>query len=403
MVNHNAGLKVPVADHGGELLWVHEAAAMDKVPGDLTCVGCAQPLTWRNGECNRPHFAHRGSGGGGGETALHKMAIEVLSRSIAAAATKGDPYPIDLPCTRCRVTRTGNLTKHRDLTIEHDRVLADGIRPDILIRSGDGAPRFVIEVIVSHAPEPGAKALYRRMGLPLISVWPGWETLEVLRDGLRAAHSAAYARAPLADSGALYDVDGHRCRSPHHFDSDATPTCPTCRTAATRRVAVEIAASKCYRCGTPTAILDLVENAPLQLRRIAASCPDLIGVERIASRHGIELRDGYSATAGGTYLAHHCRNGHLQGDNFIYDTEGALDRRRPVQHMTVCENGHWVDDGPPRPWPPDVVAERVDRVVGIVGEPAGVFGRRSTSVRSARSSDLADIGRFMAFGSRRRW
>lgn len=366
------GLKVPVADNDGELLWVDDAIGLDEVPGGLTCVGCAAPLVWRHGDHKRPHFAHTAHNGCGSETALHRIAIEVISHAIIESSASGTRFQLEVPCDGCRTVKAGNLAKHKGLTIDRDRVLADRIRPDILLRDSSGMPLVAIEVIVSHAPEPASLALYERLGLPLVSVWPRWDDLEQLREGFPVNRHVTPIALAFTGYAGLYDVANYRCSSPRHFHETEPVECTLCA-SETISFAVEVATAQCYKCRAPARILDLVQRIPAGLRIIAASCSTLSGVEPVAKRFGVGLRDTYSATAGRTYLAHHCPRGHMLGDNYIYDSEGALDATRSVQHMTVCANGHWLDDGGPRRWPSDVRARRVKHAVGLAGGTVGLF------------------------------
>lgn len=366
------GLKVPVARHNNTLLWVGDASEMGSVPDGLVCIGCDQPLIWRRGVRNRPHFAHKVAGGCGGESALHTLAIEIIGDSIQRAAATRSEYRLDVPCVDCEIVKRGNLGKHTGLTIDQDRVLQDGIRPDILVRSHSGTPLYVIEVVVTHAPDPAAHALYQRLELPVIMVSPEWQSLEMLRTGLHHEIGEDPRNPQSVGARVSYQVDGYQCRSPRHFDYDDELICPICESTA-RRLAVEIATSKCYRCEVPFAILDFVERTSDRLRRIAAGCADLKGVHVIAADYGVTLRDTYSQTTQSRYLAHHCRNGHFQGDNFIYRNEGAVARDQPVQHVQVCRNGHWNKEGAPIPWPPDVEPQRVRDTAGLWGTSAGLF------------------------------
>lgn len=366
------GLRVPVADNDGELLWVDDAIGLDEVPGGLICVGCAAPLVWRHGDHKRPHFAHTAHNGCGGETALHRIAIEVIACAITDSSASGNRFPLDVPCDGCRTVKAGNLAKHTGLTIDRDRVLADRVRPDILLRDSAGLPLVAIEVIVSHAPEPSSLALYERLDLPLVSVWPRWDNLKQLREGFPVNRHVTPTALALTGYAGLFNVANYRCSSPRHFHETEPVECTLCASDAIR-VAIEVASSQCYKCRAPARILDLVQRTHAGLRIIAASCSELSGVEPVAKRLGVDLRDTYSATAGRSYRAHHCPRGHMLGDNFVYDSEGSFDATRSVQHMAVCANGHWFDDGGSLRWPSDVRARRVEQAVGLAGGTVGLL------------------------------
>ena len=397
-------VRFPVADLDGQLVWAVDAAGADERPVGLTCVGCGDPIVLRAGALNRPHFAHKsGASCGAGETALHRTAIRVLAESIVAAARARRPFPLEVECEPCQAMKVGNLAMRHDCDIACDQVLEDSIRPDLLIRSADGTPRTVIEVVVTHAPEEQAVTLYARLGFPVVLVWPTWETLEKLRTGFldesrRSDHNPA----------GLFDVTNYPCPLPRHCHDAVPSACPDC-SGDVLHVSVEVASSTCWSCKAPVAILDIVEHRAQGLRVVAAGCEDLVGVPAVARASGVVLKVGNSNAAGGSYLANRCKRGHLQGDNFVYGSEGVVDVAGTVQHMVVCASGHWTPVGQPRRWPNGSQAERVSPVVGHVGNPAGLFGREGpgdgglVSFQEVDASNISAIARRMAFGSGGGW
>jgi hypothetical protein len=403
-----SAVQFPVAELDGDLVWAADAAAAGVRPLGLVCVGCAEPVVLRAGARNRPHFAHRAAGAcGAGETVLHRTAVRVLADAILAAARARVPYPLEVRCDACQATKVGNLALRHDCDVVCDQVLADGIRPDVLVRSADGTPRTVLEVIVTHAPEPAAIAVYERLGLPVVSVWPTWETLAELRTGLVEA-SRRWAGNP----DGLYDVTNYRCPLPRHRATDTPSSCPTC-SGPVLYVSVEVAAVECYRCkshGPPAAILDIVEHREPGLWVVAAGCEDLHGVDAIAEAAGVKVRMVSSKTANSRYLANHCGRGHMQGDNFVYSADGTVDLAAPVQHLVVCEEGHWSPVGPPRRWPAGARAERVRPAVGLVGNRAGLFGDDDSEdgqglvrVEEVTRRSSAAIARRFVYGSGGGW
>lgn len=393
----DSSVKVPVADLDGSLVWAPDAAEAQERPTAMTCVGCGGPVVLRAGARNRPHFAHKADAAcGAGETALHRTAIRVLAEVIGAAACAGRPFPLGVCCGRCQASRTGDLARHRGCTIVCDKVLADGFRPDLLIASPADRPRTVIEVVVTHPPDDGAMAVYARLGLPVVLVWPTWETLHLLRTGLDAGH-----RRTKTNPDGLYDVVNYPCPFPRHVEDLGPAACPKCPAPALRAT-VEVARSTCYRCKRTVGILDIVDHSGEALRVIAAGCEDLVGTAEATKHLPVKLRSANSQAAGGRYLAHHCPNGHLQGDNFVYDSEGELDLDSPVRHVIVCEAGHWTKAADPKRWPSGTKATRIRPVVGHVGNRAGVFGAQTPaatgSVQSVGRDDVSRIARGMAFG-----
>ncbi len=363
-------VRYPVADAGGQLVWATDLAANAARPTDLICVGCAEPVRLRAGTRNRPHFAHVADATcPGGETALHKTTIRVLQAAILDASAATRPYPVRCICDRCMAERDADLGRP-GCTVVVDQVLEDGIRPDLLVCAASGQRLAVIEVIVTHAPEDAAVAVFDRLGLPAIRVWPTWDTLAEMRAGLRAELAKSITRTT-----GCFLVTGS-CRFPRHLRAGPAP-CPTCRKPA-RQLSVELARAECWTCHRQLPILDIVDCTDNDLTLIAAGCPEIPGAKAIGAALGVLLDTKYSKAAGGSYLMHlctHCKR--IQGDNFIYAHDGAVtDTSIPATAMTLCENGHLVR-GDQRPWPKGSTVKRPWGAVGLVGERAHLFTRRS--------------------------
>src|ERR1019366_4038736 len=83
------------------------------------------------------------------------------------------------------------LARDAASVVEVDRILSNGIRPDLLIRGSDNVPRVAIEVVVTHAPEDGA--------LAVIAAYPRWDALESMPEALLplSSHSAQGAHIEL--------------------------------------------------------------------------------------------------------------------------------------------------------------------------------------------------------------
>jgi hypothetical protein len=384
-------VRYPVADIGGQLVWAADLAAAATRPGDLLCVGCDEPVRLRAGAKNRPHFAHVADAAcPGGETALHKTTIRVLQAAILDASAAGRPYLVRCVCDRCMAERDADLGRP-GCTVVVDQVLEDGIRPDLLVCSASGQRLAVIEVIVMHAPEDAAIAVFDRLGLPIIRVWPTWETLIEMRVGL----SADLAKTVSKTVG-CFAVTGS-CRFPRH-QAGQVP-CRTCRKPA-RRLSVELAHAECWSCHRQLPVLDIVDCTDNEnLTLIAAGCPEIPNTKAIGASMGVLLDMKYSKAAGGSYLMHlctHCKR--IQGDNFLYAHDGAVtDTTAHPAAMTLCENGHLVRLENTA-WPKGSTAERPWGAVGLVGERAHLFtsGTRShVSVTRATTSNTRQLIRRM--------
>lgn len=204
------GISHPVALVGGKVAWAEQLAAAGERPSDAVCAGCGERVVLRAGKTNRPHFAHKsGVGCTAVETALHAVTIQILRERIEEGMSGGRPFPLGVRCDDRAAHRIGNLARHAGGSVHVDRVLDEGIRPDLVIRSASGKPVFVVEVIVTHAPEEPASALYRRLGLPAVLIWPTWEFVAELRDGLPV-------RFNRRSGTGRYELVGLTCSFPRH-------------------------------------------------------------------------------------------------------------------------------------------------------------------------------------------
>lgn len=364
------GVRYPVASVDNELVWADLLAVAGDRPTNAMCLGCNEPVVLRAGSIKRPHFAHRSvSGCTSGDRLLHDTAVRVIAERIEAVIASGATYPVTISCVQCRWQRQGNLARHRGGSVHVDRVLEDAIRPDILVRSADGKPRVVVEVVVTHPPEPATLDLYSRLRIPAVIVHPTWDNLGELREGFTDA---------ICRSGG-FQIIGYPCTLLRH-PLEEVPRCPQC-TARARWMTAERATLKCYKCRGQVLVLDLVCSRGVGMATVSASCPDLHNVENVATRLGIVLRWEHSATAGGSYLMHMCPScGAKQGDNFLYSGGGATDLSKPAVRFIVCADGHWTEQQS-GDWPDAIAIARIGRGIGLVGEPAGLFVDRPPTVR----------------------
>jgi len=365
-------VRYPVANLEGDLVWAVDLATLGNRPTDLSCVGCAEPVGLRFGELRRPHFAHRpGSTCSGGESALHSTTIRILAEGIVRAAREGRNFPFPITCTFCDVERVGDLARDQGCSAEIDHEVSNRIRPDILIRGSNGSPRYVIEVVVTHAPEDNALAEYLSLQLPVIVVYPSWATLETIRNGLTnlPQHSSG---------GASVELLG-RCPFHRHITAEegVVQPCGVC-TADARLVTVEVSEGQCWSktCSRRVRVLDVYSRLDDHRVLVAAGSSDLKGVELVARELGVRLQHRWSKAAGTNYNMIMCECGAPSGDNFVY---GGLtgEEYKPslsdaLRRYVVCVNGHW-EHASTHPWPKDVQARRPSAAAGLIGEAAGLW------------------------------
>lgn len=286
------------------------------------------------------------------------------------------------------------------MVVEVDRVLSNGIRPDLLVRGGDGAPKVVIEVVVTHAPEEDALAEFNELGLTAIAVYPTWEALEAMREGLLHLSGDSRQHAHVELLG--------RCPFGRHLteaDGELRP-CSRCDAPA-RVLTVEVSEAPCWsaRCMRRVRVLDIYTRLHGRRVLVAAGAGDLRGVESVAVVAGVHLQHRYSKMAMTSYLMNVCECGAPSGDNFVYGGFGS-ETYSPsiadsVRRYEVCESGHWVPVEP-RAWHPATHAGRSESSVGLIGEPANLFGQfpEEPLVTFTEFATPRELARFMTRGFR---
>lgn len=158
-------IKIPYARRQGEL--VHITAVPSGLQWDCHCVACGEPLVARRPKTGRAdHFAHYVATRCNAETALHLLAKELLAnRILEAIAAKAD-LCISWHCPACEANHTGNLLKRAQrLVLEQD---IGGRVPDICLLDRADQPCAVVEIVVTHKPDPGARTFYRERRIPVV-------------------------------------------------------------------------------------------------------------------------------------------------------------------------------------------------------------------------------------------
>lgn len=147
----------------------------------LVCPSCNVPLVARKGVVKQHHLAHP-PGHPNCEGWLHSTAKLLLYQRITDAIAASAPLPIRWSCKSGKGhTQTIDLLGKRILNSAGiEQYLPDfKVRPDIVCMAGD-APKVLIEVVDSHAPEPPVIAT----GLPVLEVHiSAAEDLETLAEG----------------------------------------------------------------------------------------------------------------------------------------------------------------------------------------------------------------------------
>jgi len=399
-------VRITHADLDGETVWATDLAARSERPPGLTCVGCSGPMSLRVGDQRRPHFAHRpGTECVSGETALHTMAIRAIAAGIARQAARHEPYSMAIVCDFCDAGRMADLARDHGLSVEENRALSVEARPDILVRSTDGEPAYVVEVIVTHAPEKLALEAFRVRNLPVIVVKPTWEAMEGLRDGLEVLD----AHDSLGEPGTVGLLSP--CRLPRHLseEDERIRACVECGADA-RVLTLEVSSGSCWGrgCSRLARVLDVHIRRYGAREMIAAGAAELKGIGAVAREMGVRLEQRYSKTAEATYWMNVCGCNASLGDTFIYDGLSSKEAYEPdlattVRRYELCRNGHWTLLAE-RLWAHSSMAGRKIGAQGTCGDRAGIFDEDEPLVHVQTFEHPHDVSRqlarFMTWGKR---
>lgn len=386
-----ADVLYPVAVASGELVWATDLARDEQRPAGMTCVGCTQPVSLRAGKQVRPHFGHRpGAVCTAPETVLHSTAIRVIAGALSDAISTGIPYPVQWWCRSCASQNEGNLARGSNRSVTVDAALPGVLfRPDVAVLAA-GRPVAAIEVIVTHDLEDVTAAYYEDAGMPVIRVWPSWETLAALRSGLL-----------LEDGSPVFTISGTaRCTAPAHVEP--VMQCGTCvQPAHVFRLETVRERVDCWRCGKDVPVLELTRIG--DGAAFTASNPAVGGVVAISDGTGVKLAEAFSKTADKRYLMHHCPECKAKvGDFYAYGLGGLVLAGDKVRFASRCPDGHWTRalavpieqtrtpferDESPRLWGEDRASTEADREVAPTASVQWV-GEGGIPVRQAVSRML---------------
>ena len=283
---------------------VHATDAAKHTP--YSCLCCDQPFILRQGQRKRPHFAHKAlTTNCTPETALHHGFKTLLFERIQHHIEQRSPLEFEWKCDKCHGSHRGNLIKKAaSVALEHSL----GSRtPDIALLNEAGNPVAVIEVVVTHAPDPEAMVYYGNNNIPVI--------LYALRSDTE-----------------MNRID-YPILQPDSVSVCLNPKCPDCGYHKARKRLL-IIDTHCWKCTSPM--------------KAAITDGEMLGVDSfspsdvtIAAQHGVLIKSQYSKTLRGRYLANTCREcgafigGHYLQEDYMLNY-GYIDSRIEVDAGYFC-------------------------------------------------------------------
>jgi hypothetical protein len=333
------------------------------------------------------------------------MAIRAIADGLVHQAARHEPYSMAIVCDFCDAGRMADLARDHGLSVGVNRALGIEARPDILVRSNAGEAAYVVEVVVTHAPEKPALEAFRVRGLPVIVVKPTWEAIEGLREDLDVLDARDGPGEP--GTAALLSL----CRLPRHLtevDERIRP-CAECGTGA-RTLTLEVSSALCWgkACSRRARVLDVHVRRYGAREMIDAGAAELKGIQAVAREMGVRLEHRYSKIAETKYWMNVCDCNAPLGDTFIYDGFSSNeayepDLATPVRRYELCRNAHWTLLAE-RTWVPPAFAGRRIGARGTCGDRAGIFDEEGPLVRVQTFEHPDDVSRqlarFMVWGKR---
>ncbi len=169
--------KVPAA-RGFRVPYGVDAAGSLIPPGQATrttpyiCPACADKLTYRAGPIVSAHFAHRGGTGCTPESVLHAYTKLRVADAAGAWLSSRGPRPTVRRWCRCGWVRDDPIRNGvATVSLEHRLTAADcDMVADLALLDAGGAPRLLIEILVSHAVDAEKAAALRAAKVPWIEL-----------------------------------------------------------------------------------------------------------------------------------------------------------------------------------------------------------------------------------------
>ena len=173
------------------------------------CFGCSAPMMTRQGTRRRWHFAHTPpfERCTDPDKALHDTAMALIMRGFSDALKQQTEYLLGCPCEECGKTVSRNIARP-GASIDAEESLVPGTRSDLVIHQ-PGKDPVIIEIVVTHDLEPETSESYKRAGIPVLKVRPGWDTVLDMGYGIITDDTL---NVPAVLCAPCKDAAEHQCR-----------------------------------------------------------------------------------------------------------------------------------------------------------------------------------------------
>lgn len=288
-------LLLPYAyDPDGNLVSIDDVTKGQK----YTCPSCGAELSLKISKIppgqkhhRRNHFAHKGNTDNHcSESFLHKLFKERCAEFISNKIAKHEEFYFKCFCEECFKQHKGNLLKKAEkVVLEYDLGVC---KPDIALLDENGKVRIVVEIVVTHKPEPEVLKYYEEKNIVCLQInVDDFSDCDNIEEKL--SHQSKVIKCPL-------------------------PKCPKCGERMGKRDLI-ITTTHCRNCGQRMKIAMVLEDEVFLLQ------PSKFNKEEIslAKELGANIRLKYENTSKTSYLANICRhcNAPLSYDHSPHEEE----------------------------------------------------------------------------------
>lgn len=274
-------LLLPYAyDCNKQLVHIDDAKKGEK----YTCPNCGAELLLKISRIpegqkyhRRNHYAHKGNSDNHcSESFLHKLCKEKCAEFIRQKLSGNEGISFEWHCGKCEEEHSGNLLK-KAVRVETEYDL--GIcQPDIALFDKDGKVVIVVEIVVTHKPEPEVMQYYDENKIACLQIqvddFPDCDRIE------------------------------EKLSHPDKMNICPNPRCKKCGRVM-HHVQMVTIASNCWKCGREMKIAMLFTKNGQHVFSAADFNDEDI---KIANSLGANIKQCYSKTVNESYLANVCKH-----------------------------------------------------------------------------------------------
>lgn len=279
-------------DCNKELVHIDNAKKGEK----YTCPNCGAELILKISKIpegqkyhRKNHYAHKGNSDNHcSESFLHKLFKERCVEYIQQKISNNDNINFEWLCEKCEEDHSGNLLRKAvNVASEYDMGIC---KPDIALFDKDGKVVIVVEIVVTHKPEPEVMQYYDENKIACLQIqvddFPDCDRIE------------------------------EKLSHPDKMNICPNPRCKKCGNIMSHVQMVTVS-SNCWKCGQEMTIAMLVTKSGHHIVSAAKFNDEDI---KIATNLGANIKQRYSKTVNESYLANVCKHcDAFAGDFYMHE------------------------------------------------------------------------------------